>query len=425
MSDTSEDGGEVATNLVISEIGRSTNHPHLHNHHQFSNNSNNNNNNSSSNVTTSRSNNNHIQNNTTSETQIPVHHQLPVGKVIDNFTGSASSSHSLSSIMINNRNNRSNSNNNINSAATTMESVLDLRTGSGGVEITSEIETTESEPRLNSPVVAEEVVLETNDANSNSGSEIEERVPSNISSSNSSSSHGAETADALSRVEVELHEVVAQASAVLNNNNNSISSPPAALNSIEIAIDTDTDDDVILVAPPMEVIEVQDEDDEDVQIVSQSHAALPKPLPGSSSTTTTSTTSSNNTTSNSSGGSNTNSSTNNKNKSRLLPAPPTLPDISEIDEVLPDNIPVLLGDLFDSHFGHFDFDLPAIELPPSHAAVLPSTSNYPHHNNTLAESITNASLKRSAEIAIQTETVYKSIETQTDEIVEPPKKRKW
>lgn len=358
MSDTSEDGGEVATNLVISEFSRSTNHHNHHQHHhnhQFRNNTNNNSSrNNITTTTTNSSNNNHIHNNLSSnhESQIPVHH-LPVGKVIDNMGSLPSSSSSSTS-------------NNHRSA--TMESVLDLRTT-----------TTTSTTATVTGIVATEVIV----AADSSGSETEERVPS------------------IEMAEVELHEVVAQASAVLND-----STSPAS-NSSEIAIDTDTDDDVILVAPPMEVIEVQDEDDEDVQIVSQGHVAIPKPLASSSMS----------------------SSHNHGNgptskKSRLLPAPPTLPDIAEIDEIPDDNnIPVLLGDLFDSHFGHFDFDLPAIELPPSHSAIIPSTSNGLHPNNSLAESITN--MKRNVEIAIQTEATYEEIGTQTDEIKEPPKKRKW
>lgn len=209
-------------------------------------------------------------------------------------------------------------------------------------------------------------------------------------------------ADALSRVEVQLHEgEVLDESMPLPVVEVEAATPPAS-NSSEIAIDTDTDDDVILVAPPMEVIEVHDEDDEDVQIVGQSHAAIPKPLPDSSST--------------SAGGSGI------KSRPRLLPIPPILPEIPEIDEALDDNLPVerLLGDLFDSHFGHIDFELPVLELPQSASMVIPSTSSSGH---SLADAI---HIKRNAEIAIQTEGAT-SLEacTQTDEVVAQPKKRKW
>lgn len=394
MSDSSEDGGDVATNL-----SRRSAH---YRQHQLSNNSSvaspqmlmNSNSRSSISSNSSGSDDD--------ETQILAHHHhhhsssqqqqlMPVGKVIDNIVGSS-------------RNVSSNTDSSTSSSQTVASGVLlDLRTGILGPTLTVE-SAPEVATRPQATTTTPAIVISVS-----SGSE-DERVPST----------GEASPEALpSSPQVQPATVT--------------TTPPP--HSSEIAIDTDTDDDVILVAPQMEVIEVQDEDDEDVQIVSQSHATIPKPLPDSSNNT--SSTSSNTSSSNySSSISVSNSGTNtllsgSKLRPRLLQLqPPTLPDISEIEDTLEDNLPVerLLGDLFDSHFGPLDFELPSMELPPSAhhvATAIPSTSNM-HHNGSLAESIHGGSMKRGlgVEIAVQTETTRKEFATQTDEVVEP-KKRKW
>lgn len=176
----------------------------------------------------------------------------------------------------------------------------------------------------------------------------------------------------------------------------------------EIAtIDTDTEDDVILIAPPVEVIEVDTDNDESPDIIwmpSSRGQSIPKPiLPERVSSRTT--------TDRSAG---------------LIGAPPILPPAQfEIDDEIDTNLPVerLLDDLFNSHFGTIDFEMPSLESTATatmvDAKLLAQDS---HRNQSITEQIR---MINNVEIAIQTEiSCSQEVATQTDPLPET-KKRKW
>lgn len=236
------------------------------------------------------------------------------------------------------------------------------------------------------------------EAPSGSGSQIVVLLPSNDESISSNIS-AQETINDTNNININNNTRSNSGSSNSSNNNNEIAT-----------IDTDTDDDVILVAPPMEVIEVDDVDDdeEDVQIVSHTRSQpIPKPLPVRT------------------------------NRLMLnhaaataavasIVGPPVLPQSQfEVEEEIDTNLPVerLLDDLFNSHFGaSMDFDLPILDAPSTSEAIkLPSmlTSNQSglhsfHEKIRLLNSIeVQTDPPRSCEVATQTD---KEVETQ---------KRKW